>query len=183
MSNNNWASLTSYILERVFTYLDSYELFIVVPKVCYGWKNSLKQCLLPKELLFFHNSDPKCNGKVPREKLSDEILHRLFIDFDLSKTTYLLLYNQMNLKDRSILNVANYCKNLSSINMKGCCSLNDVSLKYLSSIETLQNISISLAEITGNSLHFLARQGSELFLTLKEIFSNPFLILAAFVRE
>lgn len=163
-----WEELNFFILERVFSYLDSYELFCVVPKVCFSWKNTVKQCLLPQVLNFefCENFAETCK----RERLSDEALHRLFIEFDLSKTLHLNLSNQLKLQDRSLLNVANYSKSLVSINLTGCCNLSDVSLKYLASIVTLQSVTVSLSEITGSSLYFLARLPNLETLQLEKLF-------------
>ena len=161
-----WEKLNSYILEQIFCYLDSYELFVVIPKVCYSWKNNLKLCVLPRALMLGIESTDSSGDR----KLTDECLHKILIEFDLSEIVYLDLSYQLSLKDRSILNFSNYCQNLKSVNLMGCSSLNDVSLKYLSSVPNIQSITLGLSELTGSSLHFLSRLPNLEHLHLEKLF-------------
>ena len=164
-----WNCLDVFLLERCFKYLDGYTLLFVIPRVCINWKHTVQQFALTGTL----NLNSSREGQCPEPRklvLTDEVLHRILLTFNVASTSGVSLVEQYNLQDRSILNLSNYCSCLTKVDLRGCCSLNDVSLKYLSSISTLQDLAISLAEVTGNSLHFLARLPDLKILVLEKLF-------------
>ena len=177
-----WNSLDQFLLDRIFKYLDVFTFLFIIPEVCLSWKHAAHHFIVTGTL----NLNSTQNGRRGQSNqlvLTDEILHRVLLSFNIRQLTGISLLDQFNLQDRSILNISNYCLSLTKIDLRGCCSLNDVSIKYLSSILTLQDLAVSLAEITGNSLHFFARLSELKVLVLEKLFRLKPAFLESFLKK